>query len=300
MTGVREHFFADHRCSFLAEKVLSLNAIGAPQTSRRSFHDPQAVGIELESGFPHCGLWLLGARINHDCRGNCRRSFIGDMLIIRATRDLDANTELLFPYAERHQLEPWIALACRLQRWDILCNCDECRSAKEIPEATMEQRRNLYEELDRVLYSQGPERCGNDTRARKKLKRLEDTYPKPWPAGTRRATAEGYYCLGGYDSNSRKPLRGIRTVVQSLEAKGFEIIAHPHVDGEGQPPKLEVTRWGWVDFRTCHSFMHLYRLYKKSMPELCPPARHYLTLTYGMMVGETETLCDEWPELKHP
>lgn len=35
-----------------------------------------------------CGVWVLAARINHSCIGNCSRSFIGDMQIIHATCDL--------------------------------------------------------------------------------------------------------------------------------------------------------------------------------------------------------------------
>jgi SET domain-containing protein len=46
--------------------------------------------------FHSCGVWPLASYINHSCFSNVRRSFIGDMMIVRATQDLRANTELLF------------------------------------------------------------------------------------------------------------------------------------------------------------------------------------------------------------
>jgi len=42
------------------------------------------------------GIWIISSYINHSCISNCRRSFIGDMQIIRATQDLHADTELVF------------------------------------------------------------------------------------------------------------------------------------------------------------------------------------------------------------
>lgn len=48
--------------------------------------------------FHSCGVWPLASYINHSCYSNVRRSFIGDMMIVRATQDLIANTELVFWY----------------------------------------------------------------------------------------------------------------------------------------------------------------------------------------------------------
>ncbi|CAF1352315.1 unnamed protein product [Didymodactylos carnosus] len=46
------------------------------------------------------GLFLMPSYINHTCLGNCIRSFVGDMMIVRALDDLPAGTELLMSYTD--------------------------------------------------------------------------------------------------------------------------------------------------------------------------------------------------------
>lgn len=72
---------------------MSLNSFGAPRTSRESV---EARANHSERGYSTCGIWPIASRINHACLSNCRRSFIGNMLLVRATRDMDAGTELFF------------------------------------------------------------------------------------------------------------------------------------------------------------------------------------------------------------
>lgn len=40
------------------------------------------------------GIWLKASSMNHACYPNCSRVFIGDMVIVRAARDLATGTEL--------------------------------------------------------------------------------------------------------------------------------------------------------------------------------------------------------------
>lgn len=44
------------------------------------------------------GLWVLPARINHDCIGNCVWYTISDFLFVRAYKQIDVGCELLMPY----------------------------------------------------------------------------------------------------------------------------------------------------------------------------------------------------------
>ena len=58
---------------------------------------PAFCPTEAESediGLAATGIWLLASLVNHSGVANCIRSFVGDMQIIRATKDLAANTEL--------------------------------------------------------------------------------------------------------------------------------------------------------------------------------------------------------------
>ena len=45
-----------------------------------------------------CGLYIKASHVNHSCYSNVRPSFIGDVLIMRATRSVAAGQELCFSY----------------------------------------------------------------------------------------------------------------------------------------------------------------------------------------------------------
>ena len=45
---------------------------------------------------------MNAAYTNHACNGNAMRSFIGDMIIMKATRDINKGEEILMPYRLPH------------------------------------------------------------------------------------------------------------------------------------------------------------------------------------------------------
>lgn len=57
-----------------------------------------AVRETTDKQFHSCGVWPLASYINHSCNSNARRAFIGDMMIVRATRDLAPDEEINFWY----------------------------------------------------------------------------------------------------------------------------------------------------------------------------------------------------------
>lgn len=60
-----------------------------------------------ETAFTTSGIWMLISHINHICMSNCRRSLIGDMQIVRATKDLEAGTELVLWYQKPRQFQSY-------------------------------------------------------------------------------------------------------------------------------------------------------------------------------------------------
>ncbi|GJC95667.1 TPR domain-containing protein [Colletotrichum higginsianum] len=59
------------------------------------FYDQQQ---QEETSYTTCGIWATASFVNCSCLRNRHRSCIGDMLIVRAGRDLGASTELVFSY----------------------------------------------------------------------------------------------------------------------------------------------------------------------------------------------------------
>ncbi|KAJ5291346.1 hypothetical protein N7478_000597 [Penicillium angulare] len=90
---------------FLVECIVDLNAFKSPLTSRRS-HINSRKGTRDEK-FPSCGIWCLASHINHSCFNNACHSFIGDMMILRATKDLAPDTEITTWYLPPLLVKTW-------------------------------------------------------------------------------------------------------------------------------------------------------------------------------------------------
>lgn len=84
--------------SFLAERIMSFNVFGSPHSSVHTHKDTMANKGPNKYKQHSCGIWINASYINHSCINNCHRTFIGDVMIVRATKDLKANTELRFCY----------------------------------------------------------------------------------------------------------------------------------------------------------------------------------------------------------
>lgn len=67
---------------------MSLNFFGCPLSSLDRHKDAGKIKNPPCSAFHSCGTWIQASYINHSSTSNVRRSFIGDMMIVRAICDL--------------------------------------------------------------------------------------------------------------------------------------------------------------------------------------------------------------------
>jgi hypothetical protein len=72
---------------------MSLNVFGCPESSLTTHNNVIANKPNEEKEYDLCGIWTQASYINH-----ARRSFIGDMMIVRAAKDIDSDTEITFWY----------------------------------------------------------------------------------------------------------------------------------------------------------------------------------------------------------
>ncbi|KAK7703465.1 hypothetical protein SLS64_009135 [Diaporthe eres] len=85
--------------SFLVQKVIDLVSLEVPRTSLSAYQDLVSIDDEdQDDDVSNVGVWHLISHINYSCISNTSRSFIGDMQIVRATRDLEKGSELFMSY----------------------------------------------------------------------------------------------------------------------------------------------------------------------------------------------------------
>ncbi|RYC54885.1 hypothetical protein CHU98_g11326 [Xylaria longipes] len=256
--------------TFFVDRVISFNCFGAARTTygASSFSGAKLNPVEHTS----CGLWLLASRINHSCIGNCERTFIGDMHLVRACQDLAAGTELRFPYRSFSPSATYDEIQKSTREWGFACDC-RAVLGKVMGNPV----------VDPALLAKIP----------RLLKQVDTTYPKREGA-VHPEVADIHFLLGYLLLSLNRPNDGAEAIIKGLEAFGFDIVACPPQSGN---KKLEIRRWGLVDSGSVRALLRLHEAYKTIAPELCPKAKHYAKIIYSICTGTDVTIGDVFPEL---
>lgn len=241
------------------------------------------------------GIWSFISHINHSCISNVGRSFLGDMQIIRATRDIEAGADLLISYRPALPFEFYDDAKERLGGWGFVCDCALCLDRKTTPKKVLLERKLLSNEILPPMGSRNG--ASNIAKAQKALDRLNQTYSAPArePGAIRMELWRHYHLLG---QTIAKPSEAIEMFLRGLEALGFIISARPRRGvAKSSKPELRVTQWGQATWTSVEAFWALNMAYKSIAPQNSAAAREYLELAYAMFVGEKDTVLDTYPGL---
>jgi tetratricopeptide (TPR) repeat protein len=121
------------------------------------------------------GLWMRAAYINHSCIPNAEREFVGDLMVLRATRDIAAGEEIVHSYDESGDYD---ARRETLQAtWGFGCDCALCVAEKGDDVAVREKRRKLMAEADAFVESVSwPAKRLAILKAQRLAKEIDGTY----------------------------------------------------------------------------------------------------------------------------
>ncbi|KAK4888300.1 hypothetical protein LTR27_012795 [Elasticomyces elasticus] len=95
--------------SFRTTAIATTNRFGLPSVrSSEKYEYPSKHGVghqhNEDSTLASAAVWIVASHINHACDGNVVRAFMGDMIIFRATREIQAGEEILTQYCG-HQVD---------------------------------------------------------------------------------------------------------------------------------------------------------------------------------------------------
>lgn len=135
--------------TFQAAAIREYNAFGSPNL--RSTDKPQASEMESDPRSAS-GVWLTASYVNHACASNAIRSYIGDLMIVRATKDIAKGTEITMPY---HAVEMDPVETCKVlqKAWKFKCDCELCIVEAKTVGSDLAQRRQLVREGQAFLTS---------------------------------------------------------------------------------------------------------------------------------------------------
>jgi hypothetical protein len=122
----------DHTARFLVERIMTYNVFGCLDSSLNTHKNMLASESKEPTGFGSCDIWTQASYLNHSCVSNVRRAFIGDMMIVRASRDLETDTELSFlvSVSRRYQLQRTPEKAHDMGIRLRLCHVHRCKNDK--------------------------------------------------------------------------------------------------------------------------------------------------------------------------
>lgn len=164
--------------AFQVLAIAELNGFACP--SIRS-----SVDGEEKRGGESTGIWLRASYMNHSCLPNTKRAFIGDMLIVRAVRDIKAGEEILTSYQPASMSFP--KRKEKLGWWGFHCDCRLCQLESKLPASFFTDRERIAKEA-RDFIAANPRNEANLSQpvsaaklaqAKDILKRLESTYKMP-------------------------------------------------------------------------------------------------------------------------
>jgi SET domain len=273
-----------------------MNAFGFPLTSLSSHLGKDSPDEEHEGKHYHsCGIWVQASYINHSCYSNVRRSFLGDMQIIRAARDIPADTELTFWY-QVPDTKGYAKRQEKLQNWGFQCKCVMCTEEKNTPAKNTKKREALLGDLRAAFVAPSGVQLPKIERL---LKALEQTYKTSSAQVARLALWEPYLLLARMYAAQDQAEKVITIAPKALASLGFVI------KGAEITPSAEATRsnaanvsfvveqWGLVFDRVVEAWVHLWKAYKHVAPQLGGQAEECARTAYRICVGEDVTF-DEY------
>ncbi|KAL7628439.1 hypothetical protein AAE478_002642 [Parahypoxylon ruwenzoriense] len=281
--------------TFLVERIINRNSFGAPRSSRQEAEDMDTNEGEERVGHAAVGVWCMASYINHSCISNCCRAFIGDMQIVRASRDLNANTELVFPYTDPTELQSYKDTQKALSSWGFACGCRLCLDKESTSEKVLHKRQILVREFDAALNS-SHNSTSRLSRAQTLLEELGKTYPTkgvPHPELWMR-----YLSLGIALHKQGNQTEAIQLTLKGLEVLGYVIVACPPGTAS-KVPTLKIITYGQADKLVPAAFVLLIYAYRELAPQLSVVSRQYAEIFHNICYGERLTFDSDFEKFRY-
>ncbi|KAI1647411.1 SET domain-containing protein [Daldinia loculata] len=143
--------------------------------SRNAFGPGSQFGDEGISN-ASTGLWIWAAYINHSCVANAKKEYVGDLMVLRATRPIAAGEEIFHSYDESSDYDA--RQAALMTTWGFECSCPLCAAEKTDTPAVRKKRRDLTDDADQFVTTEHYLDAKRLTisKAKRLVKAIEDTY----------------------------------------------------------------------------------------------------------------------------
>ncbi|KAK3305708.1 uncharacterized protein B0T15DRAFT_206699 [Chaetomium strumarium] len=122
------------------------------------------------------GLWIRAGYTNHSCLANVHKEYVGDLMVLRATRAIAAGEEIFHSYDESSDYEA--RQRALMHTWGFECECPLCVVEKAEDPAVRKKRRELAAEADAFVQKEPWANANRRiiVRAQRLARAIEETY----------------------------------------------------------------------------------------------------------------------------
>ncbi|CAP60185.1 uncharacterized protein PODANS_1_5000 [Podospora anserina S mat+] len=245
---------------FVIEGLRNKNCFSVPLSTLEDTRPTAQEGRQAK------GLWVHASNLNHACVPNTLRSFLGDMLISRATRHIKAGEEIFQQYVPVKSL-PDVRNGVYKDGWGFECSCTLCvAELKQSSEASREKRKDLLAQVEKILNKKTPraKTIIPDATIRsvdKLMKQLEEAHePEIYGRLPRLTLIYGSNWLVGAYRGKKNYSKTIRYAVKVLRNFGFEMPQGAESQDKVWDPRQMFFSEEWHSLMTIHVVVALRRL----------------------------------------
>ncbi|KAI6907952.1 hypothetical protein KC318_g4414 [Hortaea werneckii] len=143
---------------FQTQAIIERNSFGFNSRISENLSENEVKNHQV-AGNPSTGIWITASYMNHACDGNAARAFLGDMMLVRATKDIAKGQEILIPYLSP-DMDHAVTLAPLQQQWSFTCHCAICTAETEVPQTQRDKRTALVKKAEQMLSQHDPDLIG--------------------------------------------------------------------------------------------------------------------------------------------
>ncbi|KAK0922364.1 hypothetical protein LTS16_021611 [Friedmanniomyces endolithicus] len=220
--------------AFQIHDIIAANAFAIPTSAKRQ--KTEAFGL-METVVPpgtkastipeNYALFTHASLINHSCLPNASRVFIGDAILLRATKAVAKGDEILQAY-----VSPTLDVKARQERmnliWNFICSCALCKAETQEPEDLRQRRAAVVEEADRLAHDinthlvDASQRDGIIRRAERLHARLKATFASEiWDGLPRAGMSRVQTALAGVYCFRKEYTRCRGMIVEAFDCLGW-------------------------------------------------------------------------------
>lgn len=273
---------------FMIHAIIDLNCYKFFQS--QDFHRRLArAEPDLLDQHKSAGIWIHASYINHSCLPNIETAFIGDMMIIRAAKDLDAGSELTYSYTGL--LGAYDERQSGLRDYGFQCTCRRCLSDRNIHPDCRDVRAQVLNNLELENRKLAISKAGTTLgRIEKLLDEFDNTYTTPASNLPRpEIYMELFISIRNLDSWGMFA-EVVTLVWRLLVVSGFDLCISNQ--------RFRVMQWGSVSDLTVASLAYMWKAYGTVNPALCHEVEGVLKTAYEIVVGERWSFEGVYGELR--